>query len=79
MGGGGGRRCRVGGLVMGIPLVAARGGDRGGVCQPGVGLVGVGGGLRVVCQWSVSGEGQGGEGLGVALLLKGGGGGGWCA
>ena len=57
---GGGCHCRLWGLVMGFPSVAAGGGARGGVCRLGWGVVGVGGGLRVVCQWSGPGGGGGG-------------------
>ena len=70
-GGGGSHRCRVWGLVMQFPLVAAGGGARGGVCQWGLGMVGVGGGLHVVCLWSGSGRWGGGDGVGVALLVAG--------
>ena len=45
---------------MGIPLTAAGGGTRGGVCRRGLGVVGAGGGLRVVRQWSGPRGGRGG-------------------
>ena len=57
---------------MGFPLVAAGGGTRGGVCQRGLGMVGVGGGLRVLRQSPGPGGGAGGDGVGVALLVTGG-------
>ena len=73
-GGGGGRCCHVRGLVMGFPSVDAGGGTCRGVCRRGLGVVGVGGGLRVVCEWSgPRGGGGGGDGVGVALLVAGGG------
>ena len=73
VGGGGWLSLLRGGLVMAFPLVAAGGGARGGVRRWQVGVVGVAGGLRVVCQWSGPGGGRGGDGVGVALLVAGGG------
>ena len=57
---GGGRGCRVWGLVIGFPFMAAGAGTRGVVCRRGLGLAGVGGGLHVVRQWPGPGGGQGG-------------------
>ena len=50
-------------LVMGFFLVAAGGGTRGGVCQRGLGVAGVGGGLCMVRQWPGPGGGMGGGGM----------------
>ena len=78
--GGRGRCCRVRGLVMGFPLVAAGGGTRGGVCRWGIGVAGVGEGFRVVHQWSgPGGGGQGGMVWGWHCWWRGGAGGGCCA
>ena len=77
----GGRRCRVWGLMMAFPLVAARGGTGGGVCQRRLGVAGAGWGLRVVRQWPGRGGGRGGMvwrwhcwwqgGAGMGALLDG--------
>ena len=58
--GGGGRRCRVWGLVMGFPLVAVGGGTRGRVCWQGDRNQSAAGGLRVVRRWPGLGGGGGG-------------------
>ena len=72
MGGRGGRRCRVWGLVMGFLLVAAGGGTGGGVCRRGNRNQSAGGGRRVLRLWPGLAGGAGGGGVGVALLVVGG-------
>ena len=76
--GGGGRRCCVWGLVMGLLLVAAGGGTRGGVCWQGLGSAGDGGGLGVVRLWPGLWVGAGGDGVRAPLLVVGGAGGLLC-
>ena len=61
--GGGGRRCRVWGLVMGFLVAAAGGGTRGDVCQRGHRHQSAGGSCRVLLLWP--GLGGGGAGGGV--------------
>ena len=63
--GGGGRRCRVWGPVMGFPLAAVGGGTRGGVCRRGHRHQSAGGGCRVLRLWPGLGGGGGGAGGGV--------------
>ena len=58
--GGGGRRCRVWGPVMGFPVAVAAGGTRGGVCRRGHRHQLAGAGCRVLRPW----PGLGGGGLG---------------
>ena len=57
----GGEGCPgcVWGLAMGFPLVAPGGAAPGGVRRRGLGLQGVGGGLRVLFRWSGPGLGAG--------------------
>ena len=64
---------------MGFLLVAFRGEPRGGVCWQGLGVAGVGGGLRVVRLWPGLRQGAGGDGAGAALQVVGGGGAECCA
>ena len=61
--GGGGRRCRAWGPVMGSLVAVAGGGIRGGVCRRGYRRQLAGAGCRVLRPWP---------------RLGGGGGGGWC-
>ena len=65
--GGGGRRCRAWGLVMGSLVAVVGGGIRGGVCRRGYGRQ-----LAGCVRGLVSGGGAGGGGVGVALLVVGG-------
>ena len=71
MGWGGGRRCRVWGLVMGFLMAAAGGGTRGGVCRRGHRHQSAGGGCRVLRLWPGLGAGAWGGGVGVALSVLG--------
>ena len=71
MGWGGGRRCRVWGLVMGFLMAAPGGGTRGGVCRWGHRHQSAGGGCRVLRLWPGLGAGAWGGGVGVALLVVG--------
>ena len=57
---GGDGRCRVRGLVMGFHLVAAGGAFTDVRDDGGMGVVGVGGRLRVVCRCSGPSGGAGG-------------------
>ena len=66
--GGGGRCCRMWGLVMKFFLVAAGGGSRGGVCWQGQELAGVVG----VFTWCVSSLVPGGGGWGWRYWWRGG-------
>ena len=68
---GGGGRCRMRGLVMSFPLVAAGGGICSGVCRRGLGVAGVGGGLRLMRQWPGPSGRARGDGVRVALLVAG--------
>ena len=69
--GGGGRRCRAWGPVMGSLVGVAGGGIRGGVCRRGLTSIGWCWLPRVVSvAWSRGGGGGGG--VGVALLVVGG-------
>ena len=70
--GGGGRRCRAWGPVMGSLVAVAGGGIRGGVCPRGYRRQLAGAGCRVLCPWPGLGGGRGGGGVGVALLVVGG-------
>ena len=71
--GGGGRRCRVWGLVMRFVLTAAGGGTRGGVRRRGHRNQSAGGGCRMLRLWPGLGGGAGGGGgVGVVLLVVGG-------
>ena len=70
--GAGGPRCRGRGLVMAFPLAAAGWGARGGLCRREVGVLGVGGGLCVVCRCSGPGGGWGGDGVELELMVAGG-------
>ena len=70
--GGGGRRCRAWGPVMGSLVAVAGGGIRGGVCRRGYRRQLAGAGCRVLCPWPGLGGGAGGGGVGVALLVVGG-------
>ena len=70
--GGGGRRCRVWGPVMGFLVAVAGGGIRGGVCPRGHRRQLAGAGCRVLRPWPGLGAGAGGGGVGVALLVMGG-------
>ena len=70
--GGGGRRCRAWGPVMGYLVAVAGGGIRGGVCRRGYRRQLAGAGCRVLCPWPGLGGGAGGGGVGVALLVVGG-------
>ena len=69
--GGGGRRCRAWGPVMGSLVAVAGGGIRGGVCRRGYRCQLAGAGCRVLCPWPGLGGGAGGGGVGVALLVVG--------
>ena len=70
--GGGGRRCRAWGPVMGSLVAVAGGGFRGGVCRRGYRRQLAGAGCRVLSPWPGLGGGAGGGGVGVALLVVGG-------
>ena len=71
--GGGGRRCRVWGPVMGFLVAVAGGGICAGVCRRGHRRQLAGAGCRVLRPWpGVGGGGAGGGGVGVALLVVGG-------
>ena len=76
--GGGGRRCRVWGPVMGFLLADAGAGTRGGVCRRGHRHQSAGGGCRVSRLWPGLGGGGGGWCEG-GTAGAGGGGGGCCA
>ena len=67
--GGGGRRCRAWGPVMGSLVAVAGGGIRGGVCRRGYRRQLAGAGCRVLCPWPGL---RGGAGGGVVLLVVGG-------
>ena len=58
--GGGGRRCRAWGPVMGSLVAVAGGGIRGGVCRRGYRRQLAGAGCRVLCPWPGLGGGRGG-------------------
>ena len=60
--GGGGRRCRAWGPVMGSLVPVAGGGIRGGVCRRGYRRQLAGAGCRVLCPWPGLGGGGGGRG-----------------
>ena len=71
--GGGGRRCRAWGSVMGSLVAVAAGGIRGGVCRRGYRRQLAGARCRVLRPWPGLGGGGAGEGgVGVALLMVGG-------
>ena len=70
--GGGGRPCRMWGLVMGFLVASAGGRTRGGVCRRGHRHQSAGGSCRVLRLWPGLGGGRGGGGVGVALLVVGG-------
>ena len=70
--GGGGRCCRVWGLVMGFLVAVAGGGICGGVCRRGHRPHLAGAGCRVLRLWPGLRGGFGGGGVGVALLAVGG-------
>ena len=70
--GGGGRRCRVWGPVMGFLVAVTGGGIPGGVCRRGHRRQLAGAGCRVLRLWPGLGGGRGGGGVAVALLVVGG-------
>ena len=80
--GGGSRRCRAWGPVMGSLVAVAGGGIRDGVCRRGYGRQFAGAGCRVLRPWPGLGGGRGGVvwgwrcwwwgGVGVGVVLAGG-------
>ena len=74
--GGGGRRCRVWGVVMGFLLAAGGGGTRGGVCRRGHRYQWAAGGCRVLRLWPGLEGGRGGVVWGWHCWWWGGAGGG---
>ena len=77
--GGGGRRCRAWGPVIGSLVAVAGKGNRGGVCRRGHRRQLAGAGCRVLRPWPGLGGGAGGGWCGGGAVGGGGGGGGCCA